>query len=58
MPMPALLFWMPMPTYGKYTVATYFKGVEGPWFFFVSSFYLAFLPLIHTKLRITQLLTK
>jgi hypothetical protein len=27
----------------------YFKGVEGPPFFYVSSFYLPFLPLTHTK---------
>jgi hypothetical protein len=33
----------------KYTVATYFKEVEGPPFFFGSSFYLTFLPLTHTK---------
>jgi hypothetical protein len=33
----------------KYTVATYFKGVEGHPFFFVSSFYLTFLPLTHTQ---------
>jgi hypothetical protein len=42
----------------KYTVAPYFKGVEGPPFFFISSFYLAFLPLIPSKLHITQLSTK
>jgi hypothetical protein len=33
----------------QFTAATYFKGVEGPLFFFVSSFYLAFLPLTHTQ---------